>query len=92
MISLVKDHRRKFTLGMTTSRMTNTTPVVWFRTLGVLLLAKRAAMRAQSRVDRTQKIRAHRSATPPMAKWLTEPVKAVKAMINTLVPTAVFNS
>ena len=25
--------------------------------------------------------------TPPMAKWLAAPVKAVKAIINTLVPT-----
>ena len=27
-----------------------------------------------------------------MTKWLTEPVKAVKAMMNTLVPTAVLSS
>ncbi len=27
-----------------------------------------------------------------MAKWLTDPVSAVKVIINTLVPTAVFNS
>ena len=29
---------------------------------------------------------------PPMVKWLTAPVNAVKVIINTLVPTAVFNS
>ena len=27
-----------------------------------------------------------------MAKWLTAPVRAVKVMMNTLVPTAVFSS
>ena len=29
---------------------------------------------------------------PPMAKWEREPVSAVNVMMNTLVPTAVFNS
>ena len=32
------------------------------------------------------------SGIPPMAKWDTDPVRAVKAMMNTLVPTAVFSS
>ena len=29
---------------------------------------------------------------PPIAKWLTAPVSAVALIMNTLVPTAVFNS
>ena len=32
------------------------------------------------------------SGMPPMAKWETAPVSAVKVMIKTLVPTAVFSS
>ena len=34
----------------------------------------------------------HPSGNPPMVKWLTAPVSAVNAMMNTLVPTAVFSS
>ena len=34
----------------------------------------------------------YQSGAPPMAKWLTAPVRAVKVMMNTLVPTAVFSS
>ena len=56
------------------------------------MLAKRAAMRAHNSVDPTQNTRHHRSGIPPMAKWLTAPVKAVKVIMNTLVPTAVFSS
>ena len=56
------------------------------------MLANLAAMRAQSRVLTTQQIRQNTSGIPPMAKWLAEPVNAVKAMIKTLVPTAVFSS
>ena len=32
------------------------------------------------------------SGVPPMAKWETAPVSAVKVMMKTLVPTAVFSS
>ena len=45
-----------------------------------------------SNVEAAQNASAHQSGAPPMAKWLTAPVKAVKAIINTLVPTAVFSS
>ena len=80
-----------------TSRMAapstvSTTPVARFRVLAGALLAKRAAMRAQSRVKQTHIIRTVQSGAPPMAKWETAPVSAVKVMINTLVPTAVFSS
>ena len=60
--------------------------------MGVLLLANRAATRAHSSVDAMHSPSVTQSATPPMAKWLSEPVRAVKVMINTLVPTAVFSS
>ena len=56
------------------------------------MLANLAAIRAQSRVLTTQQIRQNTSGIPPMAKWLAEPVNAVKAIIKTLVPTAVFSS
>lgn len=59
---------------------------------GFALLANLAAILAHSSVDRIQKINVGMSGMPPMEKWLTAPVKAVKAMINTLVPTAVFSS
>ena len=49
-------------------------------------------MRAHSKVDATQNTRHHRSGIPPIAKWLPAPVNAVKVMIKTLVPTAVFSS
>ena len=67
-----------------TPSTTSTTPVARFRVAGLALLAKRAAMRAHNSVDPTQNTRHHRSGIPPMAKWLTAPVKAVKVMINTL--------
>ena len=63
-----------------------------FSVAGSALFANLAAMRAQSSVLSTQQIRQNRSGTPPIAKWLTEPVKAVNAMMKTLVPTAVFSS
>ena len=70
----------------------STTPVARFSTIGSALLANRAAICAHKKVLRTQNTRHRISGIPPMAKWLTAPVKAVKAIINTLVPTAVFSS
>ena len=75
-----------------TPSTTSTTPVARFKVAGLALLAKRAAMRAHNSVDPTQNTRHHRFGIPPMAKWLTAPVKAVKVIMNTLVPTAVFSS
>ena len=69
-----------------------TTPVARFNVSGVALFANLAAILAQSKVEKMQNTSAHISGIPPMAKWLAEPVKAVNAIINTLVPTAVFNS
>ena len=69
-----------------------TTPVARFNVSGVALFANLAAILAQSNVERILNTSAHISGIPPMAKWLTEPVNAVNAIINTLVPTAVFNS
>lgn len=76
----------------TTPRMTRMMPVARLRVLASALLAKTAAMRAHSRVKPTQSTQTCQSGAPPMAKWLTAPVRAVKVMMNTLVPTAVFSS
>ena len=76
----------------TTPRMTRMMPVARLRVLASALLAKTAAMRAHSRVNTTQSAQTCQTGAPPMAKWLTAPVRAVKVMMNTLVPTAVFNS
>ena len=76
----------------TTPRMTRMIPVARLRVLASALLAKTAAMRAHSRVKTTQSTQTYQSGAPPMAKWLTAPVRAVKVMMNTLVPTAVFSS
>ena len=43
-------------------------------------------------VKPTQSARTSRSGIPPKTMWLTAPVSAVKVMMNTLVPTAVFSS
>ena len=71
---------------------TSTIPVARLRVLASALLAKTAAMRAHSRVKPTQSTQTCQSGAPPMAKWETAPVRAVKVMMNTLVPTAVFSS
>lgn len=56
------------------------------------MLANTAAMRAQISVNSTQRISTVQSGAPPMVKWEIAPVRAVKVMMNTLVPTAVFSS
>ncbi len=82
----------KFTIIMAAPSMARTMPVTRFNVTGSALFASFAAILAHSRVEIMQKRRHHTSGMPPMAKWLTEPVNAVKVMIKTLVPTAVFNS
>ena len=77
---------------MTTPSTTSTTPVARFRVLGAALLANTAAMRAHSRVNTTHSTHTSQSGVPPIIKWDTAPVRAVKVMMNTLVPTAVFSS
>lgn len=59
---------------------------------GCALLAKTAASRAHSSVKTMHSTHVSVSGMPPMAKWETAPVSAVKVMIKTLVPTAVFSS
>ena len=56
------------------------------------MLANTAAMRAQTSVKSTQSANTVQSGAPPMAKCETAPVSAVKAMMKTLVPTAVLSS
>jgi len=77
---------------MAVPRTVRTAPVARFKTTGDALLANFAAIRAQRSVLSTQKRSVVRSGMPPIAKWPAEPVKAVKVMIKTLVPTAVFSS
>ena len=76
----------------TIPRITRMIPVTLFNVSGVALLANLAAILAKIRVNTTHKINTVQSGTPPIIKWDTAPVNAVNAMINTLVPTAVFSS
>ena len=77
---------------ITAPSTTSTTPVARFSVLGAALLAKTAAMRAHTSVKTTHSTHTRISGNPPMAKWEMAPVSAVKVMMNTLVPTAVFSS
>ena len=70
----------------------STIPVARFRVLGSALLANTAAMRAHSRVNTTHSAQTNQLGAPPIMKWETAPVRAVKVIMNTLVPTAVFSS
>ncbi len=76
----------------TTPRTTRTMPVARFKVLGVALFANTAAILAHNSVNRMQAIQIKGSGIPPIVKWETAPVRAVKVMMKTLVPTAVFNS
>lgn len=73
-------------------RTTRMTPVARFNVFGVALLANTDAILAQRNVNTTHRRKIVQSGAPPMAKCDTAQVRAVKVMINTLVPTAVFNS
>ena len=76
----------------TTLSSTRMTPVARLSALALARLAILAAMRAKRSVKTTQSRNGSQSGAPPMAKCETEPVSAVKVMMNTLVPTAVFSS
>lgn len=76
----------------TIPKITRMTPVTLFKVFGVALFANIAATLAQIKVKITHRIKTNQSGIPPIAKWETAPVSAVNVMINTLVPTAVFNS
>ena len=73
-------------------RTTRMIPVTRFKVFGFALFAKMAAIRAQIRVKTMQRIHTVTSGKPPIAKCYTAPVSAVNVIMNTLVPTAVFNS
>lgn len=73
-------------------KITNIIPVARFNILGVVLLANTAAILAQMKVNNTHKLHTSQSGAPPITKCETAPVNAVNVIINTLVPTAVFNS
>lgn len=60
--------------------------------LGIGLIGKDSGDASHSRVNRTQRMNTVQSGAPPMAKWETAPVRAVKVIMNTLVPTAVLSS
>ena len=77
---------------MAIPKTNKTTPVARLRTTGLALLANFAAILAHKSVDRTQNTSAHISGIPEIAKCPKAPVKAVKVIIKTLVPTAVFSS
>ena len=72
--------------------MASAAPVTRFNVAGFALFANFAAILAHNSVERTQYAKSRISGIPPIAKWLAAPVKAVNVIINTLVPTAVFNS
>ena len=67
-------------------------PVTRFSVFGVALFANTAAILAQIRVNITHSVNTSPSGFPPITKWEAAPVNAVNAIINTLVPTAVFSS
>ena len=69
--------------------ITSTIPVARFKVFADALFAKTAAILAQRSVNAIHKSSTNQSGFPPMAKCEAAPVKAVNAMINTLVPTAV---
>ena len=77
---------------MAAPKITKTTPVARFKTTALALFANLAAILAHKRVNTIHSTNICMSGSPPMAKWLIAPVNAVNAIINTLVPTAVFNS
>lgn len=68
------------------------TPTTRLSVSGFDLFAIFAAICANSSVNAMHSASVHPSGNPPMVKWLTAPVSAVNAMMNTLVPTAVFSS
>ena len=65
-----------------------TIPTTRFKVLALDLLAILDAILAQSKVNITHSARQRISGNPPIIKWLIPPVRAVNAIINTLVPTA----
>ena len=77
---------------MAIARMTRMIPVILFSVIGDALLAIRAPILAKISVNNTHMINIQISGGPSIMKCDTAPVKAVNDIMNTLVPTAVFNS
>ena len=69
-----------------------TTPVARLRVFAVALFANKAAILAPRKVAITHTSRAPKSGFPSMTKCETAPVRAVKVIMKTLVPTAVLSS
>ena len=67
-----------------------TMPTTRFKVFALDLLAIFAAILAHSKVNTTHSTRERISGTPPIIKWLMPPVRAVNAIINTLVLCVVF--
>ena len=70
----------------------NTIPRALFKTFSDDLLANLADTCAPMKVKIIQSKSTLKSGIPPIIKCDEAPVNAVNAIINTLVPTAVFNS
>ena len=86
-------YAKKFITIITIPSIVRPTPRALFIVFSDALFANLEVRRAAIKVKATQKIRIEISVIPPpIAKWETEPVRAVNVMMNTLVPTAVFNS
>ena len=78
---------------MTTPSIVSPTPKALFIVFSDALFANLEVRRAAMRVKVTHRIRMETSVMPPpIAKWDKAPVRAVKVIMKTLVPTAVFNS
>ena len=56
------------------------------------LVGKQGGQAGAQECEQNTQNQAGMSGMPPMVKWDSAPVKAVKVMIKTLVPTAVFSS
>ncbi len=76
---------------MTTPSTTSTTPVARSG-LGSGLVGKHGGNARPQQGEHHAQAHTSQSGVPPIIKWDTAPVRAVKVMMNTLVPTAVFSS
>lgn len=90
--SNIDSYQNSFTAIIATPKTVSTIPVILLRRSGVALLANIAATLAPINVVITHADNANRSGNPPIIMCDTAPVKAVNVIMNTLVPTAVFNS
>ena len=82
---------KDLTIIIAAPRTAKTIPVTRLSFRADVLLANTAETLAPIRVNNTQQMRAVISGREPMAKWETAPVRALKVIINTLVPTAVLS-